>query len=371
MGLAFPLPARALAYPTEPPSTYTAKPTPQFTTQFLRPPSEGQPSSAGAPQQQPPSVPLYPYSASLWDKFEQFRNDPQLQRLVEEDLQKSLVIRQVIQDEVDRTFSHTTTLLNVLLGVLTAIPILTAAGFWFIRRSVINQVMTETRKQLQDEVHKQLDREVEAELKEQTETFKQEIQALRDEFAAQLQQLNSDAQQEKDLLIQELTQLLPAPMQGTTPELQQKLQALTRQLNALKSANARLKFTASDYLEQGRALYLEEAIPEALDAFNQVLKLAPDNAKALVYKGMSLTKLKQYAEAIASYDRATCLNPELYQAWFYKARSYALNGDSDLALEALAKAIHINPERCREAAKNEAAFDAFKSSTAFAKLVES
>ncbi|MEO1404190.1 MAG: hypothetical protein AAFV72_23470, partial [Cyanobacteria bacterium J06635_1] len=265
-GLALPLPALALETPTEPPPTYALKATPQFAPPFLRPPSEGQPASAGAFQQSPPSVPLYPYSASLWDKFEQFRNDPQLQRLVEEDLQKSLVIRQVIQAEVDRTFSHTTALLNVLLVVLTAIPILTAAGFWFIRRSVINQVMAETRKQLHDEVHKQLDREVEAELKEQTEAFKLEIQALRDEFAAQLQQLNSDAQVEKDTLIQELTQLLPAPMQGATPELQRRLQALTRQLNALKAANARLKFTASDYLEQGRALYLEEAIPEALDA---------------------------------------------------------------------------------------------------------
>ncbi|MEM9162046.1 MAG: hypothetical protein AAGC54_03125, partial [Cyanobacteria bacterium P01_F01_bin.4] len=95
IALIFPCPAQALETLTEPPPIYSPKATPQFTTQFVRMPAEGQAASAAGLQQPPPSVPLYPYSASLWDKFEQFRNDPQLQRLVEEDLQKSLVIREV------------------------------------------------------------------------------------------------------------------------------------------------------------------------------------------------------------------------------------------------------------------------------------
>ncbi|MEO0533413.1 MAG: tetratricopeptide repeat protein [Cyanobacteria bacterium P01_A01_bin.123] len=349
-------------------------------------------------------VPLYPYSSSLWDKFEQLRNDPQLQKLVEEDLEKSLVIREVIQTEVDRTFSHTTTLLNVLLVVLTAIPILTAVGFWFIRRSVINQIVVETRKQLQDEVRSQFRQEVSQEITAQTDAFKQEIKQLRDEFAAQLQQLNVDAQQEKDQIIQELTTILPPPIRDSaSPELQQKLQTLTKQLQVLKSANGKLKFSATDYLEQGKAFYFEEVYKDAIAAFDQALNLSPKNAKALFYKGLSLAKLQQYgdalncyeialaiapespeiwlskgsvlvrqqqlSEAIASYDQATCLNPDFYQAWFGKARSYALQGEPDLALEALEKAIAINAERCIEAAKTDAAFDELRDSPSFIQLV--
>lgn len=349
-------------------------------------------------------VPLYPYSSSLWDKFEQLRNDPQLQKLVEEDLEKSLVIREVIQTEVDRTFSHTTTLLNVLLVVLTAIPILTAVGFWFIRRSVVNQIVVETRKQLQDEVRNQFRQEVSQEITAQTDAFKQEIKQLRDEFAAQLQQLNVDAQQEKDQIIQELTTILPPPIRDSaSPELQQKLQTLTKQLQVLKSANGKLKFSASDYLEQGKAFYFEEVYKEAIAAFDQALNLAPKNAKALFYKGLSLAKLQQYRdalncyeaalaiapespeiwlskgailarqqqhqEAIASYDQSTHLNPNFYQAWFGKARTHALLHESDLALEALAKAIAINAERCIEAAKTDTAFDDLKASAVFAQLI--
>ncbi|MEO0868829.1 MAG: tetratricopeptide repeat protein [Cyanobacteria bacterium J06642_11] len=349
-------------------------------------------------------VPLYPYSGDLWDKFDQFRNDPQLQRLVEEDLQKSLVIRQVIQDEVDRTFNHTTALLNVLLVVLTAIPILTAAGFWFIRRSVINQVLVEVQSQLKQEVQDQFDQTVATEIRTKTTEFEVEMQTLREDFSIQLKQLNSDAQQEKEILMAELETLLPASMpDDISPELQPKLQALTKQLRTLKANHERLKFTEADYLDQGKALYLEAVYPDAVEAFAQALALNPLSTKALLYQGMSLTKLKQYraaitqydralmldrqlpevwcakgtaevkcdrlAEAIASYDQATCLNPDFYQAWFGKARSYALNCEQDLAVEALEAAIKLNPERCREAAKTESAFENLRQLSAFTQLM--
>ena len=99
--------------------------------------------------------------------------------MVEEDLEKSIAIREQIQTEVDRAFGHTTTILNVLLVLLTSFPILAAAGIWFIRRSVISQIVAETRKQLQEEVEKQLEEEVAAEFKKQTEAFKQEIERLK------------------------------------------------------------------------------------------------------------------------------------------------------------------------------------------------
>lgn len=348
---------------------------------------------------QPPSSNLAASDKPFWEKLERLRDDTQLQRLVEEDIEKSLAIREQIQLEVDRTFSHTTTLLNVLLVILTAMPILAGTGIWFLRRSVINQIATETRKQLQEEVEKQLAAEVAEELKQQAAAFQKEIDGLKTEFDAQLAQLKSlivDAQQKKNRIIQELSQVLPSPLrESSSPELHQKIQALTQQLNLLKSANAQLDFTANDYVEQGRALYFEgqfeEAIAlydkgielepdnprawfgrgaslaklqrydEALIAYDKVIDVKPDFSEAWFGRGVVLAKLQQYPEAIAAYEKATTLKPDLYLAWFGKARCYALTEQPDQAIQALEQAIALNSEKCVEAVKTDAVFETLRS----------
>jgi hypothetical protein len=128
---------------------------------------------------------------SFWEKLQRLQEDKQLQELVERDMERSITIRAQIQDEVDRAFNHTTALLNVLLAVLTCLPVLAAIGIWFIRRSVLNQIVSETKKQLREEVEKQLEAEVASELKQQTEAFQQKIEALESEFHEQLSQLKS------------------------------------------------------------------------------------------------------------------------------------------------------------------------------------
>jgi predicted PurR-regulated permease PerM len=155
-------------------------------------------------------------SSQFWDKLEILRGDRQLQKLVEEDLEKSIAIREQIQVEVDRAFGHTTTILNVLLVLLTSFPILAAAGIWFIRGSVISQIVGETKKQLQETVEKQLEEEVSLEFKRQTEAFKQEIERLNSEFVAQLSQLKNlvlDAQTEKIKLSRNFLKLLLHPFE--------------------------------------------------------------------------------------------------------------------------------------------------------------
>jgi hypothetical protein len=135
-----------------------------------------------------PSVPNTPSPTfnSMWEKLDRIREDRQLQQLVEDDLEKSFVIRAQIQAEVDRAFSHTTALINVMLALLTSIPVLAAVGIWFIRRSVIGQITQETKQQLAAEVEKQFEREIASELKQQGEAFKQELEQLRAELVEQL-----------------------------------------------------------------------------------------------------------------------------------------------------------------------------------------
>ena len=359
--------------------------------------------SSAAPQ----ATPTPTLSNPFWEKLELLREDKQLQKLVEEDLEKSIAIREQIQTEVDRAFGHTTTILNVLLVLLTSFPILAAAGIWFIRRSVISQIVAETRKQLQEEVEKQLEEEVAAEFKKQTEAFKQEIERLKSEFVAQLSQLNNlflDAQKEKDKIIQELSQITPSPVrEPVTPEIQQKIQELTKHLELLKAANPQLFLTANDYVEQGKALYFEGRYDEAIASHDKAIQIESDNPRAWFSKGAVLTKLQQYQDAIACYDRATQIKPDFseawfgtgtalaklqqypdaiasydqviqikpdfYLAWFGKARCHALQGDIELAIENLQQAINLNADKCRETAKTDPAFDNVREEERFKQLI--
>jgi len=352
-------------------------------------------------------VPFYPYPPSVWEKFEEVRRNPQLEQLVQQDIENSVVIRQVIQDEVDRTFSHTTTLLNVLLVILTAIPAVLAVGFWFLRRSVINQVLTETQQQLRQEVEQQFSAGAAAELTAQANAYQADMEALRQEFALQLDQLQalfSDAQQEKDAIIQELSSILPRDRQAEgNPELHDKVQALTQQLAALQQKHKELSFSADDYIAQAKAFYFEAVYEGAIAIVEKAIAMEPNNSRAWFVKGVTLAKLKQpeaaiaafdqaigsnpdfgeawvakgsalgklarHPEALAAYDKAISAKPSFYQAWFGKARLYAIQGEAEQAVVALNQAIAIEPERCREAARSDDAFKQMQKNSGFQSAV--
>ncbi|OLP16817.1 hypothetical protein BST81_19170 [Leptolyngbya sp. 'hensonii'] len=372
----------------------------------------GFPSGATAQTTSPPPVTPSEVRATpsggnfFLEKLQQLQEDKQLQRLVEEDLEKSIAIREQIQIEVDRAFSHTTALLNVLIALLTSFPILATMGIWFLRRSVISQIVAETNKQLQVEVEKRLEEEVAAELKKQAKTFSREVEQLKAEFVAQLSQLQrlyTDAQQEKDQIIRKLAEITPSPVRDTiAPDLQQKIQELTSQLERLKSVNPQVFLTATDYVEQGRAFYFENRFEEALTSHEKAIQIEPDNARAWFSKGAALAKLQRHEEAIQSYDRAVQLRPDsseiwfslgvsltklqqyeaainahdqalqlkpdFYLAWFGKARCHALQEEPEAMFQALQQALQINPDRGREMLKTDGVFDPWRDMPEFAQL---
>jgi tetratricopeptide (TPR) repeat protein len=346
-----------------------------------------------------------PYTNSFWEKLERLREDKQLQDLVEEDLEKSITIRTQIQAEVDRAFNHTTTLINVLLAILTAIPVLMAVGIWFIRRSVINQILSETKQQLK--IERQFEQEVAAEFKTQIETFKQEIGNLRSDFNDQLAQLKTlflDLQTEKDKIIQELAQITPSPIrESAPPETQEKIHALTQKLEQLTSINAQISFTANDYIEQAKALYFEgryedaialydKAIQEepehprawcgrgatlsklqnteaALSAYEKSLQLKPDYLEAWFGKGTALAKLQQLVAAIAAYEQAIHLKSDFLLAWFGKARCHALQNQIEATIVSLQHAIELNPDKAKELIRTDTSFDVLRSQEQFQQLL--
>jgi tetratricopeptide (TPR) repeat protein len=73
-------------------------------------------------------------------------------------------------------------------------------------------------------------------------------------------------------------------------------------------------------------------------------------------------------EAIASYDHALKINPDYEQAWNNKACLYALNEESQLALECLEKAIKLNPKYL-QMAKTDSDFDLIQELPQFKALI--
>ncbi|NJO43998.1 MAG: tetratricopeptide repeat protein [Cyanobacteria bacterium CRU_2_1] len=219
-----------------------------------------------------------------------------------------------------------------------------------------------------------------------------------------LKSLFVDAQNEKDKIIQELSLITPSPFRDlASPETQEKIHALTQQLERLKSTNAPIAFTAYDYVEQGKALYFEGRYEEAITTYDRAIQMQPNHAIAWFSRGVALAKLHQFEEAVQSYDQAiqtkpdfleawfsrgsvlarlqhletaiesyekvTQMKPDFYLAWFGIARCYALQNNLELALGNLEKAIELNADKCKDAAKTDSAFDSIRETDQFKHLI--
>jgi len=66
--------------------------------------------------------------------------------------------------------------------------------------------------------------------------------------------------------------------------------------------------------------------------FEKTLKIDPTYDVALRNKGLSLTHLKRYSEAITVLNRALVLNPKDSRALYYKGIVYAKMGNNQKAV---------------------------------------
>ncbi|MEG4491036.1 tetratricopeptide repeat protein [Microcoleus sp. D3_18_C4] len=96
-------------------------------------------------------------------------------------------------------------------------------------------------------------------------------------------------------------------------------------VSALNLANklVAIRGKARDWLEKGRCLDHLERYDEGLASFDRASELDPNDLSALVLRGYVLHKLKRYDEALASFDRAIELDANNQLAW--AKRGYVLH----------------------------------------------
>ncbi len=70
----------------------------------------------------------------------------------------------------------------------------------------------------------------------------------------------------------------------------------------------------------------------------------PEFADAQMYQGFLLLRQSKFAEGATYLQNAIKMNPQLAPAYAYLADAYYLEGDVDLAIQTVTKAIEINPD---------------------------
>ena len=101
--------------------------------------------------------------------------------------------------------------------------------------------------------------------------------------------------------------------------------------------------TAKEWLKEGAALFKAGQYEEALAAYEQAIQLKPNVAYAYNNKGVILGKLKRYEEELSAYELAIRLAPNYARAYNNKGVVLAGLKRFEEALVAYEQAIQLNP----------------------------
>jgi Uma2 family endonuclease/Flp pilus assembly protein TadD len=132
---------------------------------------------------------------------------------------------------------------------------------------------------------------------------------------------------------------------------------------------------------RGRVLFYNlERYAEAINSFDKALKIKLNNPAAWADRGLALYYLRQYEEGIASFnkaieftqndDKTSAVVPNIADTFYNKACCYAMQGNVEQVIETLQQAINLSPDKCREVAKTDSAFDSIREDERFQALIQ-
>ncbi|NMG11337.1 tetratricopeptide repeat protein [Brasilonema sp. UFV-L1] len=147
---------------------------------------------------------------------------------------------------------------------------------------------------------------------------------------------------------------------------------LERYEEALTSFNKAIQLDSKDawtWGQQGRSLLKLERYEEALTSFNKAIQLDSKDAWAWGQQGWLLLKLERYEEALTSLNKAIQLDSKDAWALYNLACSYAMQGNIELTIDNLRRAIELNTN-CKESAKTDPDFANIREHELFKNLVD-
>jgi len=106
-----------------------------------------------------------------------------------------------------------------------------------------------------------------------------------------------------------------------------------------------LKFEASNlWTARGNALSGLRRYDEALAAYDRALAIEPELVEALLHRGNCLREMERYDEAIDAYHRVLSLKTDLAPAWFACGALFAKQFRHKEAATAYAQALKIDQQ---------------------------
>lgn len=97
------------------------------------------------------------------------------------------------------------------------------------------------------------------------------------------------------------------------------------------------------WVNKGNALYNQGKYEDAVEAYDEAIKLDTENTPAWLAKGLALDELERYYEAIEAYDEVIKLDPEIAAAWNDKGVALGKLDKDDEEIAAYEKAIKLDP----------------------------
>ena len=127
-----------------------------------------------------------------------------------------------------------------------------------------------------------------------------------------------------------------------TPQ-QRRERGLT--IEYLIAEGAQSKEEASQlWFEQGNILAVDQDFDSAIASYDNAISLKPDLHQAWFNRGLALSALDQHEAAIASYDNAISLKPNLHKAWNHRGLALDTLGRHEAAIASYDKAIEVKPD---------------------------
>lgn len=87
---------------------------------------------------------------------------------------------------------------------------------------------------------------------------------------------------------------------------------------------------ADSWFKQGNELMTLKKNEEALASYDKATEIDPNHISAWNNKGIALFRLKRFQDAIDCYDKALAINPDHANAWMNKAKALRGLGQSML-----------------------------------------
>lgn len=99
-----------------------------------------------------------------------------------------------------------------------------------------------------------------------------------------------------------------------------------------------------ELFDKGVSLLKKEAFPEAVTAFSQLIKIAPENPDAYKNRGVAYMKKGDYDQAIMDFEKTRELKPDLKGLYSNLGVAYYYKGDYDRAIKNYNMEIALTPD---------------------------